>query len=566
MTLSSTTTRASYTANGVQTAFAYPFRIDDPQHLQVYLDDVLQNAGFTASGVGNDNGGNVTFNAAPAGGVNITLIRAVPLTQPTDLPTQGPLDTTAIEKRFDQVVMQVQGLRELIDRSLVLPPSSGALGLTLPALMASRVLAVNPGGDALEWAEVVEGDIVSDAMVPVVGGASLAAARNALGLGGLGSFSPADAMRHPLIGAAGTIVLGGPDPSFNSVLNPDCAVDQINAGAAVAVANGDDDKLCGPDGWKVQFSGSGAANISRVAAGITNIDGVLPAYALKVDVTTADASLAASDRHTVRLALEGHDVEWLRMGQAAAQTFTLSFFVKSPKTGIHEVAVLNSARSRSFVGQFTVAAASTWQRVAITIPGDTTGAWLTGTSTGLLIAVPLGCGTDFQAPAAGSWQAGAYFCTAAHPNILDTTSNDFLVTGLQIDPGSQMLPYRAVDMASSLLRCMRYIRVYGGMVVPGGGVWIATGQCWSTTHAEYPILFQPPLRAAPSMTASGNGDFVVRKADSSNADSTALGLYVPTPQSVLLDVTVASGLVAGNATSLYADATPGKLVFNAANA
>lgn len=181
MTLSSTTTRAGYTANGVLTAFAYPFRIDDEDHIEVYLDDVLQASGYSLSGVGNDSGGNVTFSSAPADGTDVTVIRAVPLTQPTDLPTQGPLDTAAIERRFDQIVMLAQQLRELIDRSLVLPPSAGALGLELPALEASRFLAVNAGGDGLLWAAGTTEVPVSSFMETVLDDTTAAAARTTLG-------------------------------------------------------------------------------------------------------------------------------------------------------------------------------------------------------------------------------------------------------------------------------------------------------------------------------------------------------------------------------------------------
>ena len=59
------------------------------------------------------------------------------------------------------------------------------------------------------------------------------------------------------------------------------------------------------------------------------------ANSLKIDVTTADASLAASDVFLVMTRLEGQDLQHLLYGTSDAKNLTLSFWVKSPKTGTH---------------------------------------------------------------------------------------------------------------------------------------------------------------------------------------------------------------------------------------
>ena len=68
MTLSATPAVDRYTANGSQTVFDYNFKILDAAHLQVFLGDAVQGSGFTVSGVNNDSGGTVAFDAAPASG------------------------------------------------------------------------------------------------------------------------------------------------------------------------------------------------------------------------------------------------------------------------------------------------------------------------------------------------------------------------------------------------------------------------------------------------------------------------------------------------------------------
>lgn len=337
----------------------------------------------------------------------------------------------------------------------------------------------------------------------------------------------------------------------------------------MAISNGSDDVLAGPDGWKAQFFGAGAASFSRVAAGIPASAGAgaVPAFALKIDVTTADTSLAASDRHTARLALEGLDVAWLRYGSADAQTSTHSVWLKSPKTGVHELFVRNAAANRVYIGQVTIAAANTWQRVSFTVPGCTDGTWNTDAATGLTIGLNLGDGSTYQTTA-GAWQTGSYFGTAAGANLMDSTSNDICLTGWQIDPGGEMLPWRGVPFALNLARCQRYIRVFGGAewAFSGGAFVAGGGQAYSTTHAEFIVIFEQLMRGTPTVTVNDATRFAVRAAAASNLDTTAVSTFARAGY-WYADWTVAAGLTAGNATSLQLDDAlgNGKIILNAAN-
>ena len=90
---------------------------------------------------------------------------------------------------------------------------------------------------------------------------------------------------------------------------------------------------------------------------------------LKIDVTTADASLAAGDLYNIIHQIEGYDIAHLVWGTSDAKTVTLSFHIKSPKTGTHCVTLRNSDQTRTRVEEFTVSAADTWEKKTITIPG-----------------------------------------------------------------------------------------------------------------------------------------------------------------------------------------------------
>lgn len=152
MTLSTSDNVARYAAAVDQTVFAYGFRVDDADHLEVYVDSLLQSGGYAVSGVGNDSGGNVTFTTAPRQSGDpaktVTLLRKVPLTQTTDLPTQGALPTEAIEDELDRLVMRTQQLDEVDQRSFKVPVESTVSGLELTP-EAGKLIGWNGGATAL---------------------------------------------------------------------------------------------------------------------------------------------------------------------------------------------------------------------------------------------------------------------------------------------------------------------------------------------------------------------------------------------------------------------------------
>jgi len=131
MTISSeVSTAGPFNGNGATKIFPYGFRIVDEDHIRVVLQDIfgvstdlsLVDGDYTVSGVGNDAGGNVTVVVAPATGQKLTLLRNPPFTQETDLANQGPYNAEVVEDRFDMMVMQIQTVKEITDRSIQVSP------------------------------------------------------------------------------------------------------------------------------------------------------------------------------------------------------------------------------------------------------------------------------------------------------------------------------------------------------------------------------------------------------------------------------------------------------------
>jgi hypothetical protein len=230
-------------------------------------------------------------------------------------------------------------------------------------------------------------------------------------------------------------------------------------------------------------------------------------YSLKVDCTTADASIAAGDRAILRHHIEGYNMAHLGWGASGALAATLSFWVKSPKTGVHTVGFLNGPANRSFTSEYTVSSANTWEKKTITVSeGDTTGSWDYTNGRGLVIVFTLMAGTTFDMTA-DTWAGGiGEHSTSNQVNCMDNTANDFYLTGVQFEVGSSATDFEHVPWDYQLRRCQRYFcksfpystapaqaAGNGGAMEPIQAAG-AVAQRWGTIW--YPV----EMRATPSLT------------------------------------------------------------------
>lgn len=173
---------------------------------------------------------------------------------------------------------------------------------------------------------------------------------------------------------------------------------------------------------------------------------------LRVDVTTADTSVGTGDVVTIQQRVEGYNVRDL-----IGQTFTLSFWVKSPKTGVHCVSFRNSGVDRSYIMEYTVSAANTWEYKTITVNGGliTAGTWNWTNGTGLYVDFTLLTGTIYQTTA-GAWQTGNFLGTSNQVNCMDNVNNDFFLTGVQLELGPVATPFERKPFGVELVLCQRY--------------------------------------------------------------------------------------------------------------
>ena len=176
---------------------------------------------------------------------------------------------------------------------------------------------------------------------------------------------------------------------------------------------------------------------------------------IKCDVTTADASLGSGDYCRIDYRMEGQDLQRFRKGTANAKDFALSFWVKSPKTGTHIVELQDSDNTRTISQAYTVSSANTWEKKELVISKDTTGALDNDNAKSLQINWWMAAGSGYTSGSlATSWQATDNTDRAVgQVNCADNTSNNFYLTGVQLEVGTVTSDYAFKSTTEELLGC-----------------------------------------------------------------------------------------------------------------
>ena len=304
------------------------------------------------------------------------------------------------------------------------------------------------------------------------------------------------------------------------------------------------------DRWKHEGTSAGVATFQRTTSVPTVTQaGVLFNYALEVDITTADATVAAGDTEAVTHRIEGFN--WRHFAQ---RQFTLSFWVNATKTGTHCVSFRNSGDDRSYIGTYSVAVTNTWEYKTITVlPSPSAGTWDYTTGTGLAISFTMMAGSTYQTTA-GAWQTGLFLGTSAQVNDYDSTANFFRITGVRMELGPIATPYVLVDFADELVRCQRYFqKSFAYATAPAQNVGTNTGELIFPQHVGASSVFNAEgtnfiqrFRAAPTVTyynpAAANAQVrnTNTNTDCTSTGSTQIGEY---------QFTITAQTPAGSATS-----------------
>jgi hypothetical protein len=220
----------------------------------------------------------------------------------------------------------------------------------------------------------------------------------------------------------------------------------------------------------------------------------------KYDCTTAEAISAGSDRMVFEHRIEGQNVQQLKYGTSSAESLTLSFWVKSNKTGTYCLEFFNQDNSRQTTQLYTIDSSNTWEKKTITISGDTSQGFTNDNNFSLGIFWWLGAGTDYTSgtrQTTWSDKVDVNRAVGQTVNLADNTANEWYITGIQLEADTSASDFEFLPYDVNLLRCQRYYQRIQG----NASDQVAIGMGYANTNYQVRLYYKltTTMRVEPSI-------------------------------------------------------------------
>ena len=267
---------------------------------------------------------------------------------------------------------------------------------------------------------------------------------------------------------------------------------------------GSDYNVC--DRWLTDIGTGGTWTVSQVADAPT---GSGFRSSMKYDCTTANGSLSAGSFMTHQMRFEGQDLQLFKKGTSSAENFTVSFWVKSAKTGTYIVELWDNDNTRQVSQAYTISSADTWEKKVLSFPADTTGAFDNDNASSFHMFFWLLAGTTYSSGTLSTtWTANTNANRAVgQVNLADSTDNDWYITGVQLEVGdfdaNSIPPFQHESYGDNLARCHRYFY----RKVSGNDKSISGGAFYNSTIVTCHVDFPTEMRVTPTTIQETGTDY-----------------------------------------------------------
>lgn len=221
---------------------------------------------------------------------------------------------------------------------------------------------------------------------------------------------------------------------------------------------------------------------------------------LKFDCTTADTSIAADEKFLIQHKIEGQDLQRFMKGTSDAKEYALSFYVKGNGNATYVVEMQDFDNSRSVSKSFSVT--SSWNRVELVFPADTTGSLDNDNEASLSVSIWIHAGSDFTSGTLNQTWASTTNANRAVgiSSFFSSTDNTFFITGVQLEVGSVVTEFEHRSFGEELALCKRYFEKF--TYTASGCISIATN---TGANSAFCDLYFSEKRVAPTVTSSSAG-------------------------------------------------------------
>ena len=257
------------------------------------------------------------------------------------------------------------------------------------------------------------------------------------------------------------------------------------------------------DRWQNQ---SGSLGTFTMSQSTTAPDGF--GFSHKYDCTTADASPAAGDFLIFQHRIEAQNLQHLQYGTSGAKSITLSFHVRSNKTGTYIAELSHGDANSKNQQSYTINSADTWEKKTLTYVGQTSDAINNDTGIGMFIQFWLGGGSNYTSGTLtqNTWaNTTAANRAAGQVNLADSTSNEWYIAGVQLEVGEVSDPvFEHISYGEELTLCQRYFH----NTAPTGTsqyLWAFPIAGASQVYRRLNFVFPTTMRANPSLVNGVGG-------------------------------------------------------------
>lgn len=310
------------------------------------------------------------------------------------------------------------------------------------------------------------------------------------------AFQTATANLTSNLAVAGTVSMGY---SFmrNKIINGDMRIDQRNAGTSITTTSGNLKYTV--DRWVMAYAQTSKISFQQNLNSITPPAGFSHYFGA---LSASSYSVLAGDYFVWSQRIEGLNISDLRWGTSGAQPITVSFWVRSSLTGAFGACIRNSDSTRSYPFSYTISSADTWEFKTVTIPGDTTGTWLTDNNVGLLLGFSLGTGSTYSGTV-NTWAAANYTQPTGSVSVVGTNAATWYITGVQLESGTVATPFERRLYAQELALCQRYCRNL--TILPFNSTRVWASPSGSSVAQSYPFSL-PAMREGAITVTLANTD------------------------------------------------------------
>ena len=328
----------------------------------------------------------------------------------------------------------------------------------------------------------------------------------------------------------------------NLVINGEMQVFQRATGATASTTT-----YKTADRWMLYDNSSGAFTSERHNMSLAELNTTGHSQALALNVTTADTSIGSSEFCFVRQMIEAQNLQQLQYGTAAAKDLTLSFWVKSKIAGIYCVQIYKvDSPGYAIPKEYTINNVDTWEYKTITYtPTAGSTSFITNSGgiinndngSGMQLTFGLVWGSTYQGTN-NTWTTAAKYATSNQVNWMSSTSNDFYLTGVQLETGSVATDFEHRSYGEELALCQRYFEKLGR-----GGGWAGDRAHNHSSRIVNLPTWATTKRVDPTVTVYSNDNTANAMSGYSSGSNLAVtSLSDPNQYSVGRFITLASAI------------------------